>query len=193
MRLVIERIVGELDHYRIPSRGYDVVHPLQYHAAVVSLVIHVVHHIVIPVHLRTCRKLGIVIRGMVLEQLGIVTAHKIIADILKLTDFFPLGRLEHRVSPGHIQIIIISLAHNQIPRMVLAAAGDPGHVGTEHPQPLQKILSRLGISGTDRTPMDKHAVNILIIRRLQIIVDGIYYIFIHIQNLVILRILCRDA
>ena len=41
--------------------------------------------------------------------------------------------------------------------------------------------------------MDKYTVNILIIRRLQVIIDRINYIFIDIQNLIILRIIRRNS
>ena len=136
MRLVIERIIGELDHHRIPSGGDYVIHSLKDQTAVIGFIIHVIHHVVITVHFRTCRKRCAFVRRVVLEQLCIITAHIIIADILKVSYFFPFGSLKYRISPGHIQVIIIPLTHDQIPCMVLSAAGGPGHIGTEHTQSL---------------------------------------------------------
>ena len=71
--------------------------------------------------------------------------------------------------------------------------GCPGYISTENTQPLQQILGRFRIPGAYGTAVYKYTVNILVIRRFQIIFYMIHNILIHIQNLFIIRSFTADT
>ena len=81
MRLLINRIVRELESGRTFLRPDRLVHGSQCLFRIILRVIHSIYHIIIAIHLAALRHLRVFIQDMCLEQLCIITAHVIITDI----------------------------------------------------------------------------------------------------------------
>ena len=67
--------------------------------------------------------------------------------------------------------------------MALPLPGLSGHIGTEDPQPLQKVLGSLGIACAHRPPVHQHTVNVLAVRGLCLILHLIHDGLIHVLDL----------
>ena len=143
MRLLINRIVRELESGRTFLRPDRLVHGSQCLFRIILRVIHSIYHILIAIHFAALRHLRVFIQDMCLEQLCIITAHVIITDICLIPGsvcflicipgyILAFFLLKHRISPGCVNVIIIAVALHQIPCMVSAFCRLSCHISTEH-------------------------------------------------------------